>query len=897
MTQLTFTQGSAEWHAYRKRALNDLFWLADVVLGYGSLVPLTVPTHRLMVKFAERKTGSPLLDDAHYRMVSVPRGVGKTAAITICKVIQDSLRDPDGSTLLGNEKQDNANLFLSEIKTHFESNEFLRALFPDIIPAEPKRMEPWSATAMNLIRKSSRKEPTIFTIGVGGTVTGMHPDRIICDDVISREAMENARAGSWQIMEKTNRWINQLTPLLNYSAPWWEIVFIGCVAEHEPVLMADGTWKEIRYIQVGELVASWDDKARRFKGQLVTGVWPQGVTPTVTVKTQRHTVVVTPTHPFLTDNGYVQAHSLRKGQRVYTVGSLTATQHGRKTMIPGWRQASKDRLWLLGYLWGDGWVTKHVGKTSRRGTSWCVCAAMGVYPELNARVKSLLEREFKGRLYQTDFGYVRMDNNKAARTLDALGLTAGVRAPDKVLPEWLFRMRPAEKRSFLRGLLAADGHAIKRSGGFALSTASKALADGVRLLSMTCGVRPSRVFHRSRMSKAPHSSTERLSHEYSLNLKFEPRRELRGERITSVTVDGERRTYDLSVANTQNFVAAGYCVHNTRWWMGDSYEHIERAFGYGETPQRVRLKQQLEDGSTQVLDNVYRVGDLAVFKRAIIENGACIFPEKFTMEDLAKLRIRDPELYAANYLNEPSTDLTATLKQGWLRYFQWANTEVVRCIGPEGKDVSSHVQDLDCIISVDPAFSEGQDSKSRQALIVTGTNEDGLHFMLQASATKQSVEAFIVDIVGAVKKFRPRKLLIERAGQQIAFIMLVKERLASEGLSTVVEEVTPGGRKKEVRIQTLEPYFQRGTIYIARDQLDFLHEYSTFPRGEYKDLLDALAYQLPYWRTGIVGRAQPANQQRADAEVQRLYQRMGVTGPAASSDRDGWRRRADGSMR
>src|SRR3990167_96174 len=52
----------------------------------------------------------------------------------------------------------------------------------------------WSASRIVLRRASGRKEPSIFVIGVGGTVTGMHPDIIIVDDMISREAAENARA-------------------------------------------------------------------------------------------------------------------------------------------------------------------------------------------------------------------------------------------------------------------------------------------------------------------------------------------------------------------------------------------------------------------------------------------------------------------------------------------------------------------------------------------------------------------------------------------------------------------------------------------------------------------------------------------------------------------------------
>lgn len=562
MADLTLRPGSPEWNRLRQRCLTDLFFFADAVLGFGPLVPLTVPTHRLMCAFVERRTGVPLLDEAIYRMVSVPRGVGKTSCITIAWAIQLALADPETAILIANERQENADAFLGSIRLQFETNELLRALFPDRIPADPKRQEPWAATKLSLLRTGARPEPTFMTIGVGGTATGMHPDHIIADDVISREAMENARAGSWQTMEKVNRWINQLRPLLN---------------THKP---------------------------------------------------------------------------------------------GASLTLPG-----------------------------------------------------------------------------------------------------------------------------------------------------------------------------------------------------------------------------------TRWWQGDSYEHVEASFGYGEAKQFVRLKQPLPDGSTQVLEDVYRVGDLAVFRRPIYEHGACIFPEKYSAEELAKIRVADPELFAANFLNDPTSDLTASFKSTWLRFYTWATPTVLRLTGEKGRDQSYRVADLDCIASIDPAFSDHRSAgHSRQALVVTGGLPEGGRVILHASATNQSLDAFLGDIVAVCQKYRVRKLTVERAGQQLAFILLLRRALQTTGVMLSLEEVSPGGRQKDVRILTLEPYFQRGLLYQLRDQTDLMNEYLTFPKGTYKDLLDALAQQAPFWPAGPSSGVSAPNQQRVDAELSALYGRMGQPSPVTPANAS-WKRRADGSLR
>ena len=224
---LSFTQGDEKWHKLRKRALNDLYFMSTFVLGYGDLFPLEQETHLLPLRFIERRTGIPDIDDAPKQLIMWPRKTGKSSTGTIASAIQEACRDPNTAILIANEKQETAQDFIGTIKYNFETNDLLRSLFPEVIPADFNKVI-WSATRACVKRDTGRPEPTFDCIGVGGTVTGKHYDRIICDDLISREAMENARSGNWTIMNKVNRWVNQLEPLLSQQMqpfPW--IRFIG----------------------------------------------------------------------------------------------------------------------------------------------------------------------------------------------------------------------------------------------------------------------------------------------------------------------------------------------------------------------------------------------------------------------------------------------------------------------------------------------------------------------------------------------------------------------------------------------------------------------------------------------------------------------------------------------
>ena len=525
----------------RKKCQTDLYWLADVVLGYGDKVPLNPAVHGLMCKVVTRQTGVPDLDDCPYRKIEVPRGVGKTTLITISYTIQRILRDPNISILICNEREQNAKDFLSSIKHHFDGNDLLRALFPEICP-DDTHAETWSSTRITVKRQTARLEPTVFIIGVGGTVTGTHPDLILVDDMLSREAMENSRVGGGQLMQQLNRWLHQLKPLLNYQyKPFPEILFIG-----------------------------------------------------------------------------------------------------------------------------------------------------------------------------------------------------------------------------------------------------------------------------------------------------------------------------------------------TRWWFGDSYEHIEEWLGYQEEIRPYLLRWRLPNGQDQTL-TVGRRGDLVTYTRSAIEDGRSMFPEKWSLDDLAKMRMEDPVLFAANYMNKPTDDLTAVFKPGWLLYYDWVNQGQLKLTKGDGSTGIFSLEDMDKTLYVDPGgfgVAHGGDT-ARAAMVVVGDTRQGPYCILDCRSERDTYLNVIREIAFWVHRYRPWKVKIEQAGQQASFIELVRREFAAQNLHVTLEVVTPKSKVKEQRILYLEPFFQRGMVYIGRGAafMELRTQLEQFPRAARNDLLDALAYAADDWSRV----SRPLNpQERQAKELAQYRERRGL---------------------
>lgn len=192
-----------------ERGKSDLYFLCKVILGYDRLTP---HTHLALCKFIQT---CPL----RRRKIHMPRGHFKTTIFTIGETIRDILNDPDIRILLVASTSRNAERFLSEIRKHFEANEFLRWLYPEVIPSD-FNLVTWNNQEITVKRTTFWREPTIDTIGARGNVESRHYSIIRADDLIGRREYESETE-----MEKTIEWSDGLEALL--IDPSYQLDVIG----------------------------------------------------------------------------------------------------------------------------------------------------------------------------------------------------------------------------------------------------------------------------------------------------------------------------------------------------------------------------------------------------------------------------------------------------------------------------------------------------------------------------------------------------------------------------------------------------------------------------------------------------------------------------------------------
>ena len=112
----------------------------------------------------------------------MPRSWFKTSIATIGKSIWLSLREPNIRILIAMNTYDNAAKRVHTIKRHWESNELLKAAFPELV-ADYRRTR-WSDSCAEIKRTKRFDEGTYEAIGSGGAVISRHYDHIIEDDLV-----------------------------------------------------------------------------------------------------------------------------------------------------------------------------------------------------------------------------------------------------------------------------------------------------------------------------------------------------------------------------------------------------------------------------------------------------------------------------------------------------------------------------------------------------------------------------------------------------------------------------------------------------------------------------------------------------------------------------------------
>ena len=243
--------------------------------------------------------------------------------------------------------------------------------------------------------------------------------------------------------------------------------------------------------------------------------------------------------------------------------------------------------------------------------------------------------------------------------------------------------------------------------------------------------------------------------------------------------------------------------------------------------------------------------DVDLFHRKAIDpRGRVLWPERFPLDELNRIRAKIGSFkFSCQYLNEPFDPEHMTFDPGWLRFYElsgWApDDDGAQLLSVIGQPKPSKVVP---VILIDPAISE-KSYAARSAVVCAGLDETERIFVLEAWAERCQPLQMIDKVFEMAERWDPMLVAVEGVAYQRALKGFMEAECLRRKRWLNIREVRPGSREgKETRIRGLQPYAERGKLWLRRSTCKLLvEEFESFPLGETVDLLDALGYGPQVW--------------------------------------------------
>jgi hypothetical protein len=352
----------------------------------------------------------------------------------------------------------------------------------------------------------------------------------------------------------------------------------------------------IAEVRAGDQVWSWNEGHPVMHS--VRGRLDRPVQPVYKLRTRGKTVRASGNHPFLalrrrprrrmSEGRYaavewytewVRLDALDRDDLIVGTRELPEVEYGPVHLSDGTR-VTEDVAWLLGLFLGNGHVN---------GNTVYIC----VYrPEIRKRLARIVADVWDAHCTFSDQHGVAIFKAVLGRAITDLGMA--VLAPEKSVPELIWRLPRKVQHAFLDGYTDTDGHRARgrNEWQYSLSSASERLIRQVQSLHVAVGNRTSNITVNRRPKPITIKDRQVRDAKPLYTVSVYPDREgytskrhqhvlddlgarrafpdptFTVERILAVEPDGDEATYDIEVEGAHNFFANAFVVHNSsfvRW--------------------------------------------------------------------------------------------------------------------------------------------------------------------------------------------------------------------------------------------------------------------------------------------------------------------------------------------
>jgi hypothetical protein len=250
------------------------------------------------------------------------------------------------------------------------------------------------------------------------------------------------------------------------------------------------------------------------------------------------------------------------------------------------------------------------------------------------------------------------------------------------------------------------------------------------------------------------------------------------------------------------------------------------------------------------------------YQRSCIENGESIFPERYPLKELEKIRKRmGPALWAANMMNDPATPGSTDFPDEWVQSFTVSEDgkAVVIGSGPTREVIS--LRNLVRISVYDPSAG-GKGASAENAICTAGMDSKRRVFVLDIWSKNCGFGTAIEQWHRMNDKWNCWRNYFEAVGAHKTVEEQV--RLRKPGPCDVVRDgktcgkvhrrlnpkkINPDSKSKEDRIRALaQPAFEEKRVFIRIGMEKLRKQITNFPYMTLVDQFDTVAYAISLLR-------------------------------------------------
>lgn len=213
-----------------------------------------------------------------------------------------------------------------------------------------------------------------------------------------------------------------------------------------------------------------------------------------------------------------------------------------------------------------------------------------------------------------------------------------------------------------------------------------------------------------------------------------------------------------------------------------------------------------------------------VYERAIRPDGSLLFPERLTREFLEQARrTQGSYVFANQYQNEIIPSDEQKFKKEWWRYYHEL---------PE-----THYK----FAFIDPAISQ-EDTADYTAISVVAVDSERNWYVILVQRQRINPTEIIDLAFDLHSRYQCMAIGIEDVAFQRSLLHFTHERMLEMNQTIPVTGVKRGpDSNKHMRIMSLVPRFEFGSLFMSKACGDLEDEMSFYPRAAHDDCLDSLA--------------------------------------------------------